>query len=197
MTQSIDAAHIDNQREFSLRTFGPVERTAGILAHITKEVEEVRAKPYDLEEWIDIIILAIDGAHRTGAGSQTIIDGIKAKQVKNETRKWPDWRTVEPDAPFEHDRTGEILEHITWIDLMHIARSIPRIDGVPNYREIMRVVSEKLKHPPKFIQGGVLCDRCQQPPATKALCLIEGYEHVCDGCLTPSESQSFETGDAA
>ena len=50
----IDAAHIERQREFSLRTFGPGQRTAGVLDHIAKELDEVRKAPTDLSEWADI-----------------------------------------------------------------------------------------------------------------------------------------------
>lgn len=100
----IDAAHIERQREFSLRTFGPGPRTAGVLDHIAKELDEIRKAPTDLSEWADIIILALDGAHRTGAEPQDIIDAIVAKQTKNEARDWPDWRTQDPDKAIEHHR---------------------------------------------------------------------------------------------
>lgn len=98
----IDAEHIAHQREWSLRTFGPGARTAGVLDHITKELNEIRRAPMDLSEWADVIILALDGAQRTGADPQAIIDAIKAKQAKNEARDWPDWRTADPDKAIEH-----------------------------------------------------------------------------------------------
>lgn len=100
----IDAAHIERQREFSLRTFGPGPRTAGVLDHITKELDEIRKAPTDLSEWADVIILALDGAQRTGADPQAIIDAIVAKQAKNEAREWPDWRDQDPDKAIEHRR---------------------------------------------------------------------------------------------
>ncbi len=46
-------AHLHRQREFSLRTFGPGERTEGVLDHIQKEIAEVRENPKDISEWID------------------------------------------------------------------------------------------------------------------------------------------------
>lgn len=105
---AIDAAHIAHQREWSLRTFGPGTRIDGVLDHIAKELDEVRKAPDDLTEWADIIILALDGAQRTGAEPQAIIDAVKAKQAKNEARTWPDWRTADPSKAIEHDRTGEV-----------------------------------------------------------------------------------------
>lgn len=102
----IDAAHIERQREFSARTFGPGTRTAGVLDHIAKELDEIRKAPTDLSEWADVIILALDGAQRTGAAPQDIIDAIVAKQDKNESRDWPDWRDQDPDKAIEHHRGG-------------------------------------------------------------------------------------------
>jgi hypothetical protein len=104
---SIDAAHIARQRAFSLATFGPGLRTTGVLDHITKEIEEVRADPTDLDEWVDLIILALDGAQRLGVEPQAIIDAVVSKQARNEKRTWPDWRTADPDKAIEHDRSGE------------------------------------------------------------------------------------------
>lgn len=100
----IDAAHIARQSEFSARTFGPGTRTAGVLDHIAKELDEIRNAPTDLSEWADVIILAFDGAWRTGAAPQDIIDAIVAKQEKNESRDWPDWRGQDPDKAIEHRR---------------------------------------------------------------------------------------------
>ena len=103
----IDAAHLANQRAWSLRTFGPGTRLLGVLDHIRKELAEIEADPTDLREWVDVIILAFDGAWRAGWEPQQIIDAIKAKQAKNEARTWPDWRTMSPDQAIEHDRSAD------------------------------------------------------------------------------------------
>ena len=96
--------HIKRQRAFSLQAFGPGERTAGVLDHISKEVEEVRANPEDLGEWVDLILLALDGAHRMGFEPEQIAAGLEAKQTINEERTWPNWRTAHPDKAIEHVR---------------------------------------------------------------------------------------------
>lgn len=101
---SIDASHLERQREFSLKTFGPGARTNGVLDHIAKELNEIREAPEDISEWVDVIILAFDGAWRAGWEPQQIIDAIVAKQSKNELREWPDWRTADPDKAIEHVR---------------------------------------------------------------------------------------------
>ena len=103
----IDAAHIAHQREWSARTFGPGDRTAGVIDHIRKELDEIAAKPDDIEEWADLIILAFDGAWRADHDPQAILDAVAAKQAKNEARTWPDWRTAEPGKAIEHVREGE------------------------------------------------------------------------------------------
>ena len=96
--------HIERQMEFSIETFGPGERSAGIVDHIKKELLEIEANPLDLEEWIDIIILGIDGAWRSGHSASSIATMLEFKQSKNENRNWPDWRTGEPGKAIEHIR---------------------------------------------------------------------------------------------
>lgn len=103
---AIDEEHIYRQIAFSTRAFGPGRRTEGVIDHIRKELDEVLAAPDDLSEWADLIILALDGAWRSGATPRQIIAAIKAKQAKNEAREWPDWRTADRDKAIEHVRTG-------------------------------------------------------------------------------------------
>lgn len=96
--------HLARQAEFSARTFGPGARVAGVCDHIRKELIEVETSGGDLKEWVDVIILGLDGAWRSGATPQEIIAAIVAKQAKNEARTWPDWRTMDPNKAIEHQR---------------------------------------------------------------------------------------------
>lgn len=107
MPTVIDATYLDHQREWSTATFGPGERTAGVVDHLRKELEEVLAAPDDVTEWADLIILAFDGAWRAGHDSQAILDAVAAKQARNETRTWPDWRTMPPGVAIEHVRDAD------------------------------------------------------------------------------------------
>jgi hypothetical protein len=100
-------AHLERQREFSLRTFGPGRRVEMVTDHIGKELNEVRSSNGDLAEWIDVILLALDGALRTGATSAQVAAALEAKQSKNERRAWPDWRTAPAGKAIEHDRSAE------------------------------------------------------------------------------------------
>lgn len=98
-------AHLARQHEFSERTFGPGPRVKGVLDHIRKELVEIEEDPTDLSEWVDVAILALDGAWRAGYSPEQIAAAIEAKQTKNELRNWPDWRTSDPDKAIEHVRT--------------------------------------------------------------------------------------------
>lgn len=98
----IDADYLAHQREWSTEAFGPGGRPLGVIDHIEKELGEVRDDPTDLGEWVDIIILAFDGAWRAGHDPQDILDAVAAKQARNEARAWPDWRNADPDKAIEH-----------------------------------------------------------------------------------------------
>lgn len=94
--------HLIRQREFSARTFGPGARAAGVIDHIRRELVEVEAEPNCLEEWIDVVLLALDGAWRAGHEPRDIAIALEAKQAKNERRQWPDWRTQPTDEAIRH-----------------------------------------------------------------------------------------------
>lgn len=79
--------HLERQREFSERTFGPGARTKGVVDNIRKELIEIEAKPDDLSEWVDVILLALDGAWRAGYTPQQICEGMTAKQVNTQIQR--------------------------------------------------------------------------------------------------------------
>ena len=102
--------HLQHQQEWSAKTFGPAGghvNLMGVIDHIEKEIKELKSEPFDLEEWIDLLILASDGAWRAGHSPEDVIAMWKFKQAKNESRNWPDWRTAEPGKAIEHIRDGE------------------------------------------------------------------------------------------
>lgn len=100
-------SHLRRQRAWSEKTFGPGPRTKGVVQHIRKELAEIEAKPDDISEWIDVVILGLDGAWRAGASPEQILATLVGKQAKNEARTWPDWRTMSQDQAIEHDRSQE------------------------------------------------------------------------------------------
>lgn len=113
------AQHLTRQKDFSLKTFGPGDRTKGVCDHIRKELIEIEddfaAGVPTLGEWVDVIILAFDGAWRSGADPHETIAAIVAKQTKNEGRVWPDWRTSDPNKAIEHDRGFKVGDRCNWI----------------------------------------------------------------------------------
>jgi hypothetical protein len=99
---------LERQREFSTAAFGPGDRTLGIIAHIQKELKEVKnstSREERLGEWVDVVILALDAMWRLGYDPGEIATAIHLKQLKNMKRRWPDWRTKSLDEAIEHDRT--------------------------------------------------------------------------------------------
>ena len=108
--------------EHSNLAFGPDFRWRGILDHLRKELAEVElAEGTDLEEWIDIILLGLDGATRCALvqldnpksvsshirSTTDVLRALEAKIEKNAARKWPDWRTADPNKAIEHDRSAD------------------------------------------------------------------------------------------
>lgn len=98
--------HINRQKTFSKRTFGPGERLQGVLDHIRKELVEVEeSHGKDLEEWVDVWLLVIDGMWRQGFSANQIVEAIEAKFQKNLNREWPDWRLEDPNKAITHIKT--------------------------------------------------------------------------------------------
>lgn len=89
--------------------FGPGERLAGTLDHMQKEIIEVLADPYDCEEWVDVALLALQGAARHGHTAEAIAGTLMHKVAKIEARTYPDWRTADPDKAIEHIREEDAV----------------------------------------------------------------------------------------
>lgn len=110
-------AHLTRQMVFSRATFGPGERTDGVLDHLCEEIEEVRQSGGESSEWVDLVILSLDGLTRrlwSCAPHQSADEiaaaacrVIRGKQAKNERRDWPDWRTADPGKAIKHVRGKE------------------------------------------------------------------------------------------
>lgn len=79
----------------------------GPLDHLKKELGEIAHDPFDQKEWIDAIILSIDGFLRAGGKLTMVLPMMLAKQQKNAGRDWPDWRGMDPNKAIEHVRTDE------------------------------------------------------------------------------------------
>ena len=108
--------HLLRQMAWSHATFGPGERMRGIIDHLGKELGEIEDSNGSADEWVDAVILALDGLTRRLAflnentrldperAADVAIEMILSKQAINEARVWPDWRSAEPDKAIEHSR---------------------------------------------------------------------------------------------
>lgn len=109
--------HLLRQMAFSHATFGPGARREGVVDHIKQELQEVldceehEAAP----EWVDVVLLGLDGLTRelafqcgddTREHAEDVVEMacqyICAKQNKNESRVWPDWRTIDKNKAIGH-----------------------------------------------------------------------------------------------
>jgi uncharacterized Ntn-hydrolase superfamily protein len=92
---------------WSQRTFGPDFHVEGIIDHIREELDEIAAEPHDVEEWIDVVILAFHGALRSGHSPTQVAAALEAKHKKNRARTWPDWRAADPKKAIKHIKVDE------------------------------------------------------------------------------------------
>ena len=86
-------AHLAHVRQWSEKTFGPGQRTKTLINDIIKELLEIEQTPGDLMEWVDVVMLGLDGAWRCGRTPAEIVNALVLKQLINESRVWPDWRS--------------------------------------------------------------------------------------------------------
>lgn len=103
-TNSINAELIDDLYQWNTQAFGPGRRTSGIIDHIRQELDEINKSPGDPEEWVDVLLLALNGLQRLDLSGHQIIQHIFAKIAKNARRQWPDWQTRDPEKAINHDR---------------------------------------------------------------------------------------------
>lgn len=90
------------QWKWSKKTFGAGRRTKGIIAHMRKELEEVEQNPDDLIEWVDLVMLSLDGYWRHGGTFATLVRDLERKQKINKRRVYPFPQSE--DVPSEHVR---------------------------------------------------------------------------------------------
>ena len=98
--------YLEKQKEWSSNTFGNGKRTLGIIKHIQKELIEIEECPEDLQEWIDVIILAMDGYWRHGGNPKDLMGKLVEKQCIDFSRNYP-FPTSE-NEPSEHIRINEL-----------------------------------------------------------------------------------------
>ncbi len=98
----INKTFMEDMIKWNLRTFGPGERLSGTVKHIKKELKEIEKEPHDLIEWVDVILLAMNGAFRHGHSGQDIIEAIHKKVEINKNRVWANWEETPEGQPITH-----------------------------------------------------------------------------------------------
>ncbi len=92
------------RNEWSAKTFGTPEQRSykGPLDHLYKELEEAKERPFDAEEWIDVLLLTFDCLFRVGIPPGQVLLALIVKQGKNRERQWPPVGSVPPDQAVGH-----------------------------------------------------------------------------------------------
>jgi hypothetical protein len=101
------------QRLWSTETFGEGKRTQGLTKHISSELNEILESPDDLMEWIDVMILALDGYWRAGGDPDNVLNMLIEKQDKNIRRTW---KKVAEDQPSFHVKADAKMNGIPVTD---------------------------------------------------------------------------------
>ena len=83
---------LDNVSTFNNRTFGNFtleEKANSLVKHIRSECDEIEENPTDLDEWIDVVILAMDALLRKEEPEQILLRWAR-KMSNNASRDWPE-----------------------------------------------------------------------------------------------------------
>lgn len=117
--------YLRDQIEWSRATFGTDQRTVGICNHIRSELHEIEADPADVKEWIDVLILAMDGYWRAGGNPHDLFSLLLEKQRVNFARQWAA-TPPPPDAPSYH------LKEEPTLDSLLCMTCLPNETGTPS-----------------------------------------------------------------
>jgi hypothetical protein len=96
---------IERNKAWSSATFGTNKRTLGLIKHIQKELAEIEADPEDLTEWVDVILLGMDGYWRHGGRPDQLLNTLITKSEINYMRVYP--MPPNDDEAMEHDRSRD------------------------------------------------------------------------------------------
>jgi len=84
--------YLQEQYQWSIATFGSGKCTQGLISHIIDELNKVVERPDDMEEWIDVAMLALDGAlrlsRRKGREHEEVMECLWHKLAINHRRQW-------------------------------------------------------------------------------------------------------------
>ena len=87
---------LEDQTSWSKEVFGTGRRTVGLCNHIRHELIEIENDPDNLEEWIDVLILAFDATWRLGASPKDVVETLLKKQHRNVNNR--EWGPIPPET---------------------------------------------------------------------------------------------------
>ena len=90
----------NEQGKWSDATFGG-QTPDGKLAHLAKEVKELRQEPYDIMEYADCFMLLLDAARKAGISADVLLEAASSKL---EVCKKREWGEPNKDGSVEHIR---------------------------------------------------------------------------------------------
>lgn len=84
--------------DWAEKTF-PKRTNHSILTHLRRELDELEAKPNDVEEWADVMLLFLHGLRERGITPSRLTYAVDIKFEKNRHR---DWGTPDEHGVVEH-----------------------------------------------------------------------------------------------
>jgi len=100
------------------------------------------------------------------------------------------WMRVVRVFPQESTRPG-----LTRQALSQIIRTTPRVDGRFDSEAILKAIFRHLRGEFRLGKNGAICDRCEAVEVAKSYATMDGYEFVCEGCLTAAERAAVDGGE--
>ena len=158
----------EHQKKWSAETFGDHLDPSGVIDHIHKEIEEIRAAPDDPEEWADLFILAMDGLWRSGRE-------FNQKQLEMTMTEFS------PAILGVHDtlrRVGFALDRSDYIFIMAVASCMLLNIGILP-RNVVHAKQQK--------------NAARKWPDKSTVDITKAIEHVSEGQLSPDDN-SVKTG---
>lgn len=185
------AEYMTHASAWSLRTFGPGPRPLGIAAHIRKEIDEIEGNPADISEWVDLVILALDGCWRSMinwndpsdvpgarewyAVEDDLLDLLFCQTDEHDLTHWPDFDAIhellaeieQPDDTWEEDdthqrRPNDFLFRLIALEGLLLARGLGA-----TYSELREAIFDKLE-----------CNVARQWPDWRTASPDQPIEHV-------------------
>ena len=120
-------SYLQTQMRWSAKTFGKGMRTTGTIEHIKHELEEIEKDPADLMEWIDVMMLAMDGYWRHGGTPKTLARDLFRKAAEVRQREYP--ANVREDEAAEHIRVGRVTR-LVGLECPRCGLTVEPLDGM-------------------------------------------------------------------